>query len=729
MDHEDVPFDESMVDPLRAMADTTEGDVSQGSARFALKHGRGFLVSCSRGDIRGPAEGFFCSDTRLLSRFVLRIGDRAPVLLGSALSGDVVYFEANLTNAAIRLADGSGLAQGSIHVNRIRFLWQDRMYERIALTNYGQTAVELPLSFRVGADFRDIFEVRGMDRAARGRMLPPERGPHHVGFGYRGLDGESRTLRVSVSEPIDASPSGDEFRLRIALPRGVRRMIYIEAGADRSVPDRVRHRTMRAAAHRAMKARRQRGASIQTSGPLFNDWLARTRADIALLSSDLGTGPYPFAGIPWFSTPFGRDGILTALSMLWLDPGLARGVLRFLAATQATATDAFADAEPGKILHEIRHGEMASLREVPFGRYYGGADTTPLFVHLAVEYARRTDDTRFLNRLWPALRRAVAWIEANRAADPDGLVAYARASRSGLRNHGWKDSTDSVFHADGTLAEGPIRLVEVQGYAFLALTGMADTARRRGEAGYAAELEASAERLRRTVEERFWMADRQFYALALDGASRPCAVRTTNAGHLLWSGLPSPARGRAVAQALLRPDFLSGWGLRTVAIGEVRYNPMAYHNGSVWPHDTAICAAGIVRYTHSETAGRALARLFEASFHFGKSLPELFCGFARVPGEGPVAYPVACVPQAWAAASVFLLLQTTLGLQIDARDGEVRVVQPYLPAGIDQLSLRNLDVAGSPLQVDFVRIGEHVACTIDRPGSSSVRMLVHRMGT
>jgi glycogen debranching enzyme len=722
---EDAAFDESMIDPLKAMAEG-EDEANIAVNRFALKDAHSFLVSGSHGDIRGLADGFFSDDTRLISRFTLRVGGRRPVLLGSAVSGDAVLFEADLTNGAIQLDDGSHLAQGSVHINRTRFLWRGRMFERLAMTNYGLSHIELPVAFRIAADFHDIFEVRGLPRQTRGRILPVETGSAEIGFIYEGLDGECRTLRLCLSQKITASPTSDEIRLHMHLPRGARRVLYLEAGSERVTPDRTRHRTNRAAARRAMKTKRQRGASLYTSGPLFNNWLSHTRAEIALLSSDLETGPYPFAGIPWFSTTFGRDGILTALSMLWLDPDLARGVLRFLAAAQAFETDPFADAEFGKIVHELRRGEMARLREVPFGRYFGAADTTPLFVHLAAEYARRTADTNLIDQLWPALRNAISWIEARRAQNTDGFLSYARACPSGLRNQGWKDSVDSVFHADGTLAKGPVSLVEVQGYAYLALIGMADMARRRGEEDYATTLLNSADRLRRSVEERFWMPDKNFYALALDGASRQCAVRTTNAGHLLFSGLPAPERGRAVAQALLQSDFHSGWGLRTVAIGEARYNPVSYHNGSVWPHDTAICTAGIARYTRPETTALALARLFEASIHFGNSVPELFCGFARVPGEGPIAYPVACMPQAWAAASVFHLLQTCLGVQIDAYAGDIRVVDPRLPAGIDQLELNNLDIGGARMYLVFERSEDEVTCTVDRQSDASIQTLVHR---
>lgn len=720
--------DNQAIDPLKAMAEAHEAAPNIGVTRFSLKHDDSFLVANSYGDIQGFADGFFSSDTRLLSHFTMRIGGRRPVLLGAALSQDGVYLESSLTNATILLAQGGELAQGSVYVNRTRFLWRDRMFERLAFTNYGPSPVRLPLSFTVDADFRDIFEVRGKTRPQRGVVAPPDCGPRHLRFCYEGRDGLERTMELSLSVPIRPGPLRGEIGIELRLPRGARRSIHLEVGPEAAEPGRDRHRQHQADAHRAMRQHRRRGAAVTTSGPIFNACLGRMRSDVALLTTDRATGPYPYAGIPWFSAPFGRDGIVTALEMLWLDPELAAGVLRFLAWQQADRHDAFADAEPGKILHELRGGEMARLGEVPFGRYYGGVDTTPLFVHLAAEYARRTADVALIEELWPALGRATAWIESQLDRDPLGFLAYARAAETGLRNQGWKDSFDSVFHADGRLAPEPIRLVEVQGYAFAALRGMAELARMQGETERAAELLRRAEHLREKVETAFWMEEERFYALAIDGEGRRCDVRATNAGHLLYAGLPSAERGRAVAEALMQPDFMSGWGIRTVAKGQARYNPMSYHNGSVWPHDTAICAAGIAAYTGPKPATLALNRLLDAAMHFDKSVPELFCGFARVPGEGPVVYPVACLPQAWAAGAVFLLLRACLGLSIDARGREITVTNPSLPAGIDGLGLRNLALCGHRVDLDFARQAGRVVCAIDRPAGSGITLVLRDAG-
>jgi glycogen debranching enzyme len=388
--------------------------------------------------------------------------------------------------------------------------------------------------------------------------------------------------------------------------------------------------------------------------------------------------------------------------MLWLDPGLARGVLAYLAGRQATEVSAFRDSAPGKIMHETRRGEMADLKEIPFGLYYGGVDTTPLFVALAGAYARRTGDLAFIKGLWPALTAAAGWMADHGDSNRDGLIDYARGEDSGLANQGWKDSEDSIFHRDGRFPKGPIALVEVQGYAFAAYRAMAELGERLGDPR--ARLWADrAEAVREAVERRFWMEEEGFYGVAIDGDGVLCRSLTSNAGHLLFVGLPSAERAERVAQRLLSGAFLTGWGLRTLSSASPRYNPMSYHNGTVWPHDTAICAAGMSRYGHRGSAAVVLEHLFRAASHFDMRLPELFCGFTRAPGEPPIAYPVACMPQAWAAGSVFMVLQACLGLEIDGERGEITLTRPHLPQGVDRVALWGLQVGDARVDIKLGR--------------------------
>ena len=608
--------------------------------RYALKYDEQFLVADELGDITGEGDGLFYEDTRLLSRFSLTVGGEAPSLLSSGVSQDNVYFRANLTNRPLPELGGALTPEGVIHIERTRLLWNGRLYEQVTLTNYGERQVPAPLRFGFATDFADIFEVRGHTRLTRGRTAPPQFDDTAVTLAYEGLDGALRACVIAFSlRPDRMAPDAAEFAL--ALPRHGRLRLYLEIGAEPAAsPDDKRFRSAAAQARWAMRRKRGRGGSLHCPRGPFQMWIEKARADLALLTTELPTGPYPYAGIPWFSTPFGRDGIVTALQLLWLDASVARGVLQFLAENQAHEASAFDDAAPGKILHETRKGELAALGEVPFRRYYGGVDTTPLFVLLAGAYARRTGDLALIDRLWPALEAAMAWIEGSGDSNRDGFVDYARTNRIGLVNQGWKDSVDSIFHADGAMAEPPVALVEVQGYAYSARRAMAWLAERRGEAERAYALRRAAKRLRAAIEKHFWLPDVGFYAIAIDGAGRPCRVRASNPGHLLYTGVPSQPHATQVIEHLLSAAFDNGWGLRTLASDQPRFNPMSYHNGSVWPHDTALCAAGMAAYGYRPAATHLLSEMFGAAVHFGMRLPELYCGFVRATGEPPVGYPV-----------------------------------------------------------------------------------------
>jgi glycogen debranching enzyme len=676
---------------------------------YALKNRDSFLVADAHGDIAGSGDGLFHSDTRILSRWELRLGDHTPTLLSGSVSQDNVYFTSHGLNRAMPAPGGPGAPPGVVHLERKRFLWGERLYEQVRLTNYGSRLVSLPLTVHFAADFRDMFEVRGARRRRRGQLFPAELEDAQVRFRYEGLDGEARASVVAFSQP-PARLSDAQAEFAIELEPHACRELHLEVGAEPAEPPcRERFRAAAARARFAMRARRRKGARLASNGRLFNGWIDKSQADLALLTTPLASGPYPYAGIPWFSTTFGRDGIITAWQILWFDPSLAKGVLRFLAETQANETSAFRDSEPGKIMHESRSGEMAVLGEVPFGRYYGGVDTTPLFVALAGAYADRTGDAALIESLWPALERAGRWIVETAERHPLGLLAYARGADTGLTNQGWKDSGDSVFHADGRFPQGPIALVEVQGYAYAAYRTLALFSERRGDFAAAQAWDRRAERLRAVVEERFWMDDRRFYGIALDGDNELCRVSASNAAHLLFCGLPQGERARHVARELLSPRFYSGWGLRTLAHHQARFNPMSYHNGSVWPHDTAIAALGLSRYGERDGVVKLTAALFEAATEMEMRLPELFCGFPRSAGEAPVAYPVACLPQAWAAGSLFMLLQACLGLSVHGAAAEVEIRNPTLPIGIDSLTISSLQVGDGDIDLVFERQGPRVA--------------------
>jgi len=712
-----------MDDAYSVHTNAAETSDAEGMERLmALKDADTFAVADGWGDMKGGADGLFHQDTRILSRLVLTVGLARPSRLNSGVSQDNVYFTCHSTNRPLPPMGGRSAPAGVLHIERRRFIWDRRMFERVRIVNHGVEDVLLPLAVDFAADFADIFEVRGTLRDKRGTTETPKHDGRRVTFGYVGLDDVRRTGCLAFSEP-PARLSGSRAEFMFSLPRGKRSDLYIECGSDRcDQPDEARFRVNAVAARLAMRTRRRRGASLRGArSPRFNDWLDQSRADVALLTTDLPTGPYPYAGMPWFSTPFGRDGIITAWQMLWLDPSLAKGVLTYLALRQATEFSAFRDSTPGKIMHETRGGEMSGLHEVPFGLYYGGVDTTCLFVALAGAYARRTADFATIRTLWPNLIAAVGWMKDHGDFNGDGLISYQRGAGTGLSNQGWKDSEDSIFHTDGRFPKGPVALLEVQGYAYAAWQAMAELAATLGD-DRGTEWTGQAERVRTLVEDRFWMEDEGFYAIALDGDGAQCRSIGSNAGHLLFSGLPSPERAKRVTKRLLGTEFRSGWGLRTLAIGQARFNPMSYHNGSVWPHDTAMAAAGMARYGERRSLGLLLGEIYASATHFNLRLPELFCGFERQSGEPPIAYPVACLPQAWAAGSVFLMLQSALGVNIDAVRGVVEIDDPMLPAGIDRLKLTNLQVGDGVVDLAFQQTGNHtVVIPQRREGPVSVR--------
>ncbi|NUR23683.1 amylo-alpha-1,6-glucosidase [Frateuria sp.] len=707
------------------MSEATQDDEtpSAGTARgqYSLKSGDTFVVCDAYGDVRGDADGLFHNDTRMLSAFVLDLGGKPPSLLSAAISHDNVLFTANLSNKPLPPMGERVTPQGVIHLERVRFLWEARMYERISCVNYDDSEVRVTLTLRFDADFRDIFEVRGTPRARRGERHPPQVDGGAVTLRYDGLDGVTRRSVICFSV-APGRLDGHTAELELTLPRLSTTELYVEVGPEAVQPSCERYRAAAAKARRAMRKRRSHGARPRSNARLFNNWLERSRADIALLVSEFPTGPYPCAGIPWFATPFGRDGIITALQLLWLDAGLARGVLGYLAEHQARETSAFRDSAPGKIMHETRKSEMAELGEVPFGRYYGGVDTTPLYVMLAGAYAERTGDEVFVDKLWPTLTAAMGWIERTCDLDPHGFLTYAQGERGGLLNQGWKDSEDSVFHADGRIPPAPIALVEVQGYVYAALRAMARVAERRGEEEAADRWRHRALVMRKAVEDLFWDEELGTYGIARDGDDTLCRVRASNVGHLLYVGLPKLWRAKKAIRQFRTAAFDSGWGVRTLAMQQARFNPMSYHDGSVWPHDVALCAAGMAHYGERDDAVRLLGETFEAAVHFGMRLPELFCGFPRATGEPPIAYPVACLPQAWAAGSMFMMLQACLGVEVDGRRGEVRIDRPSLPDGVDRLTLHRLDVGGDCIDLGFERIGARTVA-FRAGGSMDVRIL------
>jgi glycogen debranching enzyme len=686
--------------------------------RRSLKHDDTFIVLDSHGDIgasAGGPDGLFNADTRYLARLELVLDEVQPLLLGSNLRDDNSALTVDLTNPDVYRGGRIVLQKDMLHIVRTIFLWRGTAYQRIGIQNHGEDTAIFDVTLLFDNDFADLFEVRGERRPRRGTSSSKPDGPAGVLLDYRGLDGKSRTTTLQFDpRPTRLTVNAATWHFELAPQQAT--ALFVAVSCNQSTPHQRAPFFRGLLAHRREMRQSTAGAtSIETSNNIFNEVLCQAMADLNMLMTETPQGRYPYAGIPWYSTTFGRDGLITALQMLWIDPRIARGVLKRLAAFQATSVDPLADAEPGKILHEMRGGEMAALREVPFAQYYGSVDATPLFVLLAGLYVERTGDDETLAELWPSIEAALRWIDGAGDPDRDGFVEYQRASEQGLANQGWKDSYDAIFHADGRLAEGYIALAEVQGYVFAGKRLAARCALRLGKIEMAQRLEAEAQRLAERFEEAFWCEELGTYALALDGAKQPCKVRTSNAGQLLFTGIAGEDRARKVAADLMRPHFFTGWGIRTVARGEARYNPMSYHDGSIWPHDNALIALGLARYGLKHSVEHLFKGLFDAASYMDlRRLPELFCGFQREKRRGPTLYPVACAPQAWASATPFTLLEAALGLEFDAQRGEIRLRNPRLPAFLNEVVLRDLQLGPSSVDLRLRRHGEEVSLEVLR---------------
>jgi glycogen debranching enzyme len=694
------------------------GTTASTRPRRTLKQGDCFAVLDSHAEIGAApdgTDGVFYRDTRHLSHLEMLVNGKEPLLLGSAVRDDNSFLTVDLTNPDLYVDRALVQQKDVLHIVRTIFVFDGTVYQRVGVQNHGDRRFDVRLSFAFAADFADLFEVRGLSRKRRGTMSITL-GNSEVALSYRGLDGTQRRTRLRF-EPMPNEVSPELATYAFALEPQEARSLFVTVICDHgedATPPLAFGRGLRAALLQRQNASRG-AATIVSSNVIFNEIMCRSMADLAMLTTETPEGPYPYAGIPWYSTTFGRDGIITAMQMLWCDPRIAKGVLRRLAAFQAHETDASSDAEPGKIPHEMRDGEMAALHEVPFGLYYGSADATPLFVMLAGLYADHTGDLETVRELWPNVEAALAWIDGPGDCDGDGFVEYSRADETGLANQGWKDSQDAIFHADGALAQGPIALCEVQGYVYAARRLAARTARRLGKERLAEKLDSQADELAARFEAAFWCEDLGTYALALDGQKQPCRVHSSNAGQVLLSGIATPEHAQAVMQDLLRPSFFSGWGIRTVAREAARFNPMSYHNGSVWPHDNAMIAAGFARYGLKDATEKVFKALFDAATYMElRRLPELYCGFQRRRERGPTLYPVACSPQAWAAGTPLMLLQACLGLEFNPDRHEILLRRPRLPSFLDEVTLRNLCLARSSVDLMLRRHGNDVSLQVLR---------------
>jgi glycogen debranching enzyme len=690
-------------------------DVPSGERTHVLRHDDCFGLFNEIGDIDAETRseaGLYRAGVRHLSRLTLTVASQRPLLLAAAPREDNVLLAVNLTNADVRGEGGRViLPRGTLHITRSRFLWQGVCYELIRVRNFALQTVSAELVIRFYSDFENIVDVRAQRRmdAARRRFERVER--DSVAQSCLGPDDVVRETIIDCHTPAPdtISPGSLKYRLQIGS-RGEKTisLAYGCAAANRPVQIGTFTRSLAAAEEQARREGRP-PTDINASDPSFNSWVRRAGADIGMMLTATPQGRVPAAGLPWLDATFGRDAIITALQMLWVWPDIARDVLRHLAATQCADSSPGHGAETGKILNEARGGTLHPN--------YFGVDTTPLFVMLAGAYYARTADLNFMTELWPSITAALRWIDVYGDTDGDGFVeARPRNPETGEpAHHSWKSAPDAVFHADGRLATGPLALCEVQGYVYAARLGAARIARSLGDVPRAIALVEAAQALQARFNSAFWCADIETYAMALDGEKQPCRVRTSNAGHCLFTGIAHAERARQVVAGLGDEHLFSGWGVRTVAESELRYNPMSYHNGSVWPHENALIAAGAARYDDKSFALRILSAQYEAARHFDLNrLPELFCGFKRRIREAPLQFPVACSPQSGASGAVFLLLQSVLGIAIDALDRQIVLAHPVVPDGLNEISVRNLMVVDSSVDFTVRRHGGSVSVSVDR---------------
>jgi glycogen debranching enzyme len=683
------------------------------SKTLAVKEGDTFLYSDLEGNLDHSGDyglGLYHRDTRFLSEFRMEVGGRTPVLLSS--SSERGYMShVDLTNPDLYEGEVVTVPQQTLNIRRIRAI-NGKLFERVRVKNYNPFPVTVDVTFWLGADFADIFEVRGMAQQKHVPAEPPSAEGTTVRFAATGLDGAHRATLVQFGQhPDRLAVTGQQveavFRIHLGPYQTRLLALTIRPVVD---DERPPERDFDVAVHelrRSYEEWERDSTQILTDNELFNQLLDRSLRDLRALYTQTGEGGILAAGIPWYVTTFGRDALIAAHQLLSVNPGPAREALELLAARQGTRVDDWRDEQPGKILHEVRQGELARAGIVPHTPYFGSVDATPLFLILYAQHFRWTGDRDFAHKLLPAAEAALTWIDEYGDMDGDGFVEYLSRSARGMRNQGWKDSHDAIVHADGRLAEPPIALSEVQAYVYLAKQRMADVYQALGDDPRAEFLTGQAHDLKRRYNEVFWMDDEKYYAAALDGDKRQVRTVMSNPGHGLYCGIVDEDKAIALAKRLLSPDMFSGWGIRTMSKAAAAYNPMSYHNGSVWPHDNALIAAGLKRYGFIRSTNRVATALFDAAVHADYlRLPELFCGFTRRTPNRPVSYPVACSPQAWAAGSPFLMLQAMLGLSSRAHENLLTVNKPHLPTWLNTVEVRNLQVGGSRLSLVFRREGE-----------------------
>lgn len=667
--------------------------VNSDELNTVLNYSNTFAVFDRSGNIHPygkMVQGIYHEGTRFINTLVLNVNGEKPLLLsGSIKEGNSVY-SVDLTNPVIRKCN---IHENAVHIERHQFVREGAFYEEIKILQYEPENCSLDLSLDFDGDFKDIFEIRGMKRKLESNHAYPIYHDNYFESSYLGLDGVERSFEVHFQSDVKYRLEGNRavFFIDLIPQQEVTIQYCIHFLMGKEKKEAISYAKASELNRLELTQSKNLFSHIKTSNEQYNHWLYRSEKDFISLLSQTDYGKYPYAGVPWYNTSFGRDGIIAAMEILWINPEIAKGVLLFLAGNQAVELIPEKDAEPGKILHEARNGEMSNTGEIPFKQYYGTIDATPLFIILAGMYYDRTADSSLIRQIWPNIIAALDWIDNYGDIDGDGFVEYKHKSKNGLTNQGWKDSFDSVMHESNQLADPPIALCEVQSYVYGAKIHAGKLAAQFGTQNLSLKLLNEAEVLKKNFNELFWDEELSSYVLALDGYKKPCRVKSSNAGHCLFTQIADKDKAAILADTLLQSDMFSGWGIRTLSSESGRYNPMSYHNGSIWPHDNALIAYGLSKYGLQKHVLKVMDAIFDASLFIElQRLPELYCGFEKRPGIGPTAYPVACSPQAWAVGTVFMLLQSCLRIDIDAINKTITFDQITLPDYLNEIHLRDL---------------------------------------
>ena len=688
------------------------------ASNLTLIDGKTFLSVTKSGDITPPGApdaGLFFDDTRFLSELDLRINSTGSVVL-SASSERSYSATIELTTGHLQMLNSFDLPENTLHIRREQMLGNDTFFDSIMMENFNPHTVELDIEITFDSDFVDVFQVRGCARNRMGQYYRPVAEEDALTFYYDGVDKVRRYTQIKMRPaPQIIEDRTARWKLQLRPLEKAELLLRVTPHVTG-----VAARNQAASFNESLEVRRQsyaeweaRSTKFSSSNDIFDASIQNAIGDFHALQIPDGSDHIIAAGIPWFAAIFGRDSVIAAFQSLLLNPQLAMESLRVLSRHQGKVYDNWRDEEPGKILHEHRSGEMTRDGEMPFGAYYGSVDATPLFLILLSETFNWTGDERLVRDLLPNAYAALEWIDKYGDLDGDGFVEYKRRSPKGLANQGWKDSWDAIVHADGTIAEAPIALVEVQGYVYDAKYRMATLLRHFGDAQTAERLKREATEMAKRIDKSFWMSSERYYAMALDAKKQPLRVVASNPGHLLFTRALSAERARSVVRWFMRPELNSGWGLRTMSQAEQVFNPLSYHRGSVWPHDNSLIAHGMALYGFRDEVITIFTELFQAALNFRDyRLPELFCGVQRREYDEPVQYPVSCTPQAWASGTPFLFLTSILGIRPTAPRKELNIVNPKLPDWLDHLHIRNLRVGKSRVALDFTRNSGRTYCNV-----------------